>query len=102
MLAAGCAHDMTQTTMSATVASPVPLGDVARGEAVFHKNCSVCHANASAGSGVGPPLAGEKKRRNYDQTVAWIKQPEPPMPKLFPYPLSERDVADVAAYVQSL
>jgi mono/diheme cytochrome c family protein len=103
MLAAGCAHETAQTTTSATAASPVPPGDVTRGEAVFRRNCTVCHAaNGSVGGGVGPPLAGEKKRRNYDQTVAWIKQPDPPMPKLFPYPLSERDVADVAAYVQSL
>jgi hypothetical protein len=34
--------------------------------------------------------------------VTWIEQPDPPMPKLYPAPLSERDVDDVAAYVQSL
>ena len=104
MLAAGCAHETAQATTTATARRRlVPLGDVARGAAVFVKNCSMCHASsASAGGGIGPALAGEKKKRNYDQTVAWIKQPDPPMPKLFPYPLSERDVADVAAYVQSL
>lgn len=103
VFAAGCAHDTAQNATSATAASPVPLGDVARGEAVFRKNCSACHSStAVSGGGIGPALGGEKRRKNYDQTVAWIKQPDPPMPKLFPYPLAERDVADVAAYVQSL
>ena len=99
LFVAGCAHDTAQTTTSATAASPVP-GDVARGAAVFTKNCSVCHAtNASTGGNIGPSLAGEKKKRNYDQTVAWIKQPDPPMPKLFPDLLTDQDVTDVAAYV---
>lgn len=69
---------------------------------MFRANCAVCHATGGAAAGVGPPLTDEKKRRNYDQTVAWIENPDPPMPKLFPSPLSEKDVADVAAYVQSL
>jgi mono/diheme cytochrome c family protein len=102
VFAAGCAHDTAQNASTAA-ASPVALGDVARGEAVFRKNCSVCHSSTAVpGGGIGPALGSEKQRKNYDQTVAWIKQPDPPMPKLFPSPLSERDVADVAAYVQSL
>ena len=98
---AGCARGTTQTQGTAPAATAV-TADAARGEAVFRKNCSTCHVTGSTGGGIGPALAGEKTRRNYDQTVAWIKSPDPPMPKLFPYPLSERDVADVAAYVQSL
>jgi len=47
-------------------------------------------------------LKGEKSRKDYAAAVAWIKDPKPPMPKLYPAPLSESDVADVAAYVESL
>jgi hypothetical protein len=37
-----------------------------------------------------------------EQTVDWIKNPAPPMPKLYPATLSEKDTRDVAAYVQKL
>ena len=49
----------------------------------------------------------ETRRRAGDRaashsTLAQIKNPAPPMPKLYPTPLSAGDVNDVAAYVQSL
>jgi mono/diheme cytochrome c family protein len=101
-LAAGCAHNTTQTA-AGTVQSPLAaLGDRSRGADVFRANCAVCHTATGAAAGVGPSLVNEKQRKNYDQTVAWIEAPDPPMPKLFPSPLSEKDVQDVAAYVQSL
>jgi mono/diheme cytochrome c family protein len=37
-----------------------------------------------------------------EATLAQIKNPAPPMPKLYPSTLSEQDVNDVAAYVQTL
>lgn len=39
---------------------------------------------------------------NYATLVSWIEDPEPPMPKLYPSPLSARQVRDVAAYVLTL
>jgi mono/diheme cytochrome c family protein len=101
--AAGCAQKGTQTAASTTSASPGPtFGDAARGAEVFRANCAVCHTANGAADGVGPSLQHEKQRKNYEQTVAWIESPDPPMPKLYPSPLSEKDVDDVAAYVQSL
>jgi hypothetical protein len=41
---------------------------------------------------------------NAAQLVAWIRNPRPPMPKVFAEPLEEedlRDLADLAAYLQS-
>jgi mono/diheme cytochrome c family protein len=101
-LIAGCAHDTAQTAAGTTASSPPALGDRSRGADVFRADCAVCHTATGAAAGVGPSLADEKQRKNYDQTVAWIEAPDPPMPKLFPAPLSEKDVQDVAAYVQSL
>jgi alcohol dehydrogenase (cytochrome c) len=97
-LVAGCAHNTAQT---AALSQPA-LGDQSRGADVFRANCAVCHTANGAATGVGPSLVSEKQRKNYDQTVAWIEAPDPPMPKLYPAPLSEKDVQDVAAYVQSL
>ena len=53
-------------------------------------------------TGYSPATAISKSRKNYAQTAAWIRDPQPPMPKLYPDTISANDVADVAAYVQSL
>jgi mono/diheme cytochrome c family protein len=112
LLAAGCSKSSDDQSASAS-ASPGPItdssdsglkpkGDAKHGEAIFSQNCSSCHGAAGAGGGIGPTLKGEKSRKNYDAAVAWIKNPMPPMPKLYPATLSESDVNDVAAYVETL
>jgi mono/diheme cytochrome c family protein len=125
LIAAGCTKGSDQsstssTTTSTTTASTAPVssataagttstsgtmaaaGDAAHGKTIFDANCATCHGAGGVGGGVGPSLKNEKSRKNYAQTVAWIKNPQPPMPKLYPSPLSEKDVEDAAAYVQSL
>jgi ubiquinol-cytochrome c reductase cytochrome c subunit len=71
---------------------------LARGHQVFGEFCIKCHASAP----IGPRLTNVKAHENLAATIAQIKNPPPPMPKLYPSPLSEQDVNDVAAYVQSL
>ena len=66
------------------------------------QNCAMCHGAKGAGGGIGPSLKNEKSRKDFAAAVAWIKDPKPPMPKLYPSPLGEKDVDDVAAYVESL
>jgi mono/diheme cytochrome c family protein len=117
LIAAGCTKgsdqsSSTTTTTTTTQSSPgassttsamsSTMGDAAHGKAIFTANCAQCHGQTGTEGGIGPPLKNEKSRKNYAQTVAWIKDPQPPMPKLYPSPLSEKDVDDVAAYVQSL
>ena len=75
--------------------------DAGHGKQIFAQNCASCHGVKAEG-GVGPSLRGEKKRKDYQQTIVWIKDPLPPMPKLYPSALSASDVADVAAFVQTL
>jgi mono/diheme cytochrome c family protein len=77
-------------------------GDVARGQVVFETNCSTCHGSGGRSGGVGPSLVDESERQDLSRTIVWIENPDPPMPKLYPSPLSERDVADVAAFVQQI
>jgi len=80
----------------------VLAGDAAHGKQIFTQNCAVCHGATGTEGGVGPSLKGEKARKDTAAAVAWIKNPAPPMSKLYPSPLDEKDVADVAAYVESL
>ena len=77
-------------------------GDPVRGRTVFAQNCSACHGASARGSSMAPSLIGERSRKNMAQAVQWIENPRPPMPKLYPSPLGERDVLDVAAYVETL
>ena len=82
-------------------ASTVPSTPLEHGHALFSQYCSSCHGAAGEGS-VGPALKGEASRRDLAQAIAFIKEPIAPMPKLYPTPLSEADVADVAAFVETL
>jgi mono/diheme cytochrome c family protein len=118
LIAAGCAKGSDQsssstTTTTAATSAPaatmaamsgmtVTPGDAGHGKTIFGARCASCHGASGTEGGIGPSLRNEKSRKNYDKTVAWIKNPQPPMPKLFPQPLGEKDVSDVAAYVQSL
>jgi mono/diheme cytochrome c family protein len=100
--ATGPISDAADTGMKPVAGATAAPGDAAHGSAIFGQNCSSCHGAGGAGGGIGPKLIGEKSRKNYAAAVAWIKNPQAPMPKLYPSTLSESDVADVAAYVESL
>jgi mono/diheme cytochrome c family protein len=106
--AAGCTKSENSSASGSGTSAPsadaavIAVGDADRGGVVFRGNCSRCHGATGTEGGVGPALAHESSRKNYQQTVAWIENPLPPMPKLYPKPLNERAVHDVAAYVQKL
>jgi alcohol dehydrogenase (cytochrome c) len=71
------------------------------GAALFVQHCAACHGTHGEGIS-GPSLIGESTRKTQAETAAWIKNPQPPMPKLYPAPLSEADVDALAAYVNTL
>ena len=84
-------------------ARTVPIrGDRSHGEALFVAQCSGCHGAKGAGSSTAPPLKTLKTRRSADAALIWIKNPQPPMPKLYPKPLSDKDVDDIVVYLESL
>jgi mono/diheme cytochrome c family protein len=93
-------HVGAMTSGSATAAAS--LGDASHGQQIFNQNCSSCHGQDGVGGGIGPALKEEKSRKDFKAAVAWIEDPKPPMPKLYPQPLGEKDVDDVAAYVETL
>ena len=77
-------------------------GDVGNGKRLFAANCASCHGANGIDGGVGPSLRGESARKNLDATIVWIHHPQPPMPQLYPAPLTASDVVDIASYVQTL
>ena len=113
LIAAGCAKggDRSSATASATSAGSATTaskasgsaqGDAAHGKTIYATSCANCHGQTGTEGAAGPSLKNEKSRKNYAQTVAWIKEPLSPMPKLYPDTIGAKDVADVAAYVQTL
>jgi ubiquinol-cytochrome c reductase cytochrome c subunit len=88
-----------QSIDTGNAGAPPPVSAAAAsGRELYTAYCIKCHAYAP----IGPSLVNEKARKNLEQTIAQIKNPVGPMPKLYPQPLSDKDVSDIAAYVQTL
>ncbi|MGZ3498760.1 MAG: c-type cytochrome [Vulcanimicrobiaceae bacterium] len=71
------------------------------GAEIYQANCSVCHGTAGAG-GTARALKGERNKKNLAQVIAFIKNPKPPMPKLYPATLNKQQVEAVAKSIESL
>jgi len=88
-------HDATGSQPSAGTA------DVERGRTIFQMNCVGCHG--SDGTLIaGSSLKNLTSRMTLEAAADRIRNPRPPMPKLFPAPLTEQSVLDVAAYIGTL
>jgi alcohol dehydrogenase (cytochrome c) len=75
--------------------------DVARGQALYQQTCITCHG----ADGTMLPnfsLKDIKSHKDRAALAGWIKNPKPPMPKLFPSPFGAQDVEDIAAYLEGL
>lgn len=84
----------------ATSASHRPLGqpDPEHGHMIYAKSCASCHG-PDGDMISNHKLTSLRARRDYASTIAFIKDPKSPMPKMFPELLSAQDVADLGAYL---
>jgi nitric oxide reductase subunit C len=90
------------------VAVPVASPDnvVARREQpkVFNQLCIACHSLGGQGGVVGPALDDVGSRRDYNNLVVWLTDPQRVkpgtlMPKL---PLSEADIVELASFLSQM
>jgi mono/diheme cytochrome c family protein len=108
---------LAQTTPTTTAPAPTSAGDPARGETVFSGStrlanggpaCVACHAagsHANSGAGLGPDLSGVAARLGgVPGLSAWLSNPASPTmsPVFTQRPLSEGEIADLAAYLAAL
>jgi PQQ-dependent dehydrogenase (methanol/ethanol family) len=86
-------------TSATSSSGPAGAPNTRNGHTLYTQVCASCH---------GPDgdlipdrkLSTLKKRRDAAGTIAYIKDPKPPMPKLYPDLINEQSVIDVAAYVR--
>ena len=72
--------------------------NLASGRRLYSQVCVSCHG-PDGNLIADHKLSHLKARLDKASTIAFIKDPKPPMPKLYPDLLSEQNVADVATYV---
>ena len=78
-----------------------PKAVASRGATLFVKNCAACHGERGAGP-IGPSLVQIRTRKSSSEIEAVIRNPDPPMPKLYPQDLTDADIADLTAFVETL
>ncbi len=98
---AGPSKPSATPTPSSTPSVVAVTGDPVHGRQLYMQYCSSCHG-ASAQGGMGPSLQNESSRKNLAQAIAWIKNPALPMPSLYPGSLNDKEVLDIATYLESL
>jgi mono/diheme cytochrome c family protein len=81
-------------------AEPAPTGNVDKGKEAFTANgCNGCHGDEAEG-GMGPQLASTSK--SFPQFLSVVRKPKGVMPAFNAATLTDAQVADVYAYVESL
>ena len=73
-------------------------GAAGNGARLFGQVCQSCHG-ADGNMIADHKLQNLKARRDLAATIAYIKDPKAPMPKLFPDLLDEKSVIDIATWV---
>jgi nitric oxide reductase subunit C len=71
---------------------------------IFNQMCIACHSLQKQGGSVGPALDEVGDRRDYDNLVAWLTDPQAVKPgaKMPKLPLSHTDITELAAFLSQL
>lgn len=71
------------------------------GASLYAAHCASCHGEGGEGN-IGPALVGISSRYTTATIEERIRNPAGIMPRLYPKPLSNADVKDVAMYLETL
>jgi mono/diheme cytochrome c family protein len=100
--AAAAAQTPPQQAASASAETATPPGNAENGKALYKKvGCYECHGiEAQGGPGTGPRLGPDGP--NFARLSSYIRKPAGAMPPYRAPVLSDKDVADIYAYVKSV
>jgi mono/diheme cytochrome c family protein len=105
MIHAGFALALLSFVFGASAqAQDAPKGDAAKGKQLWLTDgCSYCHGTVGqGGGGRGPGLRIAQQPIPFAAFLNQLRQPANEMPPYVEAVLSERDVADIFAYIQAL
>ncbi|HEY3917430.1 MAG TPA: cytochrome c [Stellaceae bacterium] len=78
-----------------------PAGDAAHGKDMYMRDaCYTCHGTAGEGGASGPKVAHDGL--SAEAILQQLRHPQAQMPPYTEKILSDRDAADIVAYIQSL
>jgi alcohol dehydrogenase (cytochrome c) len=88
----------SQPPTAAVTAGRSAEANIASGRRLYGQVCSSCHG-PDGNLISGHELSTLKSRRDRAATASFVKDPKPPMPRLYPNLLTDQNVADVTAYL---
>jgi mono/diheme cytochrome c family protein len=104
LLAAACAAIAIAGAVLPANAQDTPAGDAAKGKRIYLADgCFMCHGRSGQGgayNGPAPVLA--KTQMPFDGFKNQVRNPVDDMPAYSTAVMSEQDIADIYAFVQSL
>jgi len=86
------------TAASSTTRAPGSAANLSAGHKLYTQVCVSCHG-PDGDMIADHKLTTLKARKDLKATVAYIKDPKAPMPKLYPDLLKDQDILDVATYI---
>ena len=87
---------------SAFAAQAAPQGDAAKGQANFERvGCYQCHGHNGQGGREGPRIA-DPVPLAWPAFQAWVRTTSGDMPPYTPKVLSDQELTDIYAYIQSV
>lgn len=94
----GAAQKLDVTGSAAAASGPAGAPNLANGRKLYGQICMSCHG-PDGNMIADHKLQNLRPRKDMAATIAYIKEPKAPMPKLFPDLINEQSVIDVANYL---
>ncbi|MFO1502232.1 MAG: PQQ-binding-like beta-propeller repeat protein [Steroidobacteraceae bacterium] len=94
----GAAQKLDVTGSAAAGSGPAGAPNLANGRKLYGQICMSCHG-PDGNMIADHKLQNLRPRKDLAATIAYIKEPKAPMPKLFPDLINEQSVIDVANYL---
>ena len=96
--AAAATKPAVSPTAAGAAVSPTAGGNIAAGQAIYEQRCNSCHPNGNAGA--GPALRG--RNLSAQRITAQVRNGGGGMPAFPASQISDQQLSDLVAYVQSL